>query len=126
MNYKNFFEACNKNLYWETERGVLSLYDLFNLPVNDLKQLYITLKQSVIIDDDPLLGGDTSQEDLLKFEIVKDILIFRNEQAKRNELLKKKKQLEEMLEEVKLKRLKEDPEALRQEIAKLEDELNKN
>ena len=125
MNYKNFFEACNKNLYWETERGVLSIYDLFRLPVNDLKQLYITLKQSVIIDDDPLLG-DTSQEDLLRFEIVKDILIFRNEQAKKDELLKKKKQLEEMLMEVKLKRLTEGAEALRQEVAKLEAKLKRN
>ena len=126
MNYKNFFKACENNLYFDTERGTLSIYDLFRLPEEELKQLYVQLKQKAIVDDDPILAETSNgyKEDLLKFEIVKDIIVYRNQQAKKNELLAKKKQLENMLNEIRLKQLKENPEAIIEELEKIKSELD--
>jgi len=126
MNYKNFFKACEKNLYFDTERGTLSVYDLFRLPEEELKQIYIELKQKAVVDDDPILAETSNgyKEDLLKFEIVKDIILYRQEKARKNELLAKKRQLEDMLNRIKMKQLEENPEAIMKELDKIRSELD--
>ena len=126
MNYKNFFKACENNLYFDTERGTLNVYDLFRLPEEELKQLYVQLKQKAIVDDDPILAETSNgyKEDLLKFEIVKDIILYRQEKARKNELLAKKRQLEDMLNRIKMKQLEENPEAIMKELDKIRSELD--
>jgi|GEM_PF-2620068 len=125
MDYKNFFDACKINLYFYCKKGILSTYDLFKLPIDDLKDIYVMLKQKAVVDDDPILSGITSNDyktDLLRFKIVKDILLYKQNQAKKNELLAKKKQLEKMLADIKLKRLQDDPDAITKEL----DEINES
>jgi len=121
MNYKNFFKACERNLYFESKKGFLGVYDLFKLPMSELKELYIKLKQKAVVDDDPILAKTSNgyKEDLLKFEIVKDIIVYRQQQVKKAELLAKKKQLEDMLNEIKLKQLQENPDAILEELEKI-------
>jgi len=126
MNYKNFFKACEKNLYFESKKGVLHVYDLFNLPMSELKELYIKLKQKAVVDDDPILAETSNgyKEDLLKFEIVKDVIVYRQQQVKKAELLAKKRQLEDMLNEIKLKQLQENPDAILEELEKIKAALD--
>ena len=125
MNYQNFFKACKKNLYFETERGDLTVYELFQLTTRNLKEIYVNLKQKAVVDDDPILAetSGTYSDDLLRFEIVKDIIIYRKDQAKRNELLEKKKQLKKMLSEIEMNRLKEDPKAISEQLEEIEKKL---
>ena len=124
MDYKNFFDACKINLYFCCEKGILTTYDLFKLQINDLKDIYVTLKQKAVVDDDPILSitSDDYETDLLRFKIVKDIILYKQNQAKKNELLAKKKQLEKMLADIKLKRLQDDPDAIAKEL----DEINES
>jgi len=128
MDYKNFFKACEKNLFFETEKGVLSTYDLFRLSTDNLKKIYIKLKQKAIVDDDPILAETPNEykNDLLRFEIVKDVILYRQEKAKRNELLAKKKQLEDMLNQIKFKQLQEDPTAIEKELDKIKKSLEED
>jgi len=94
--------------------------------MEELLNIYKELKQKVVIDDDPILAetGNKHEEDTLRFEIIKDIIIFRKQETKRNELLKKKQQLENMLNEIKIKKLQEDPEAIMKEIEEVNKQLN--
>jgi len=126
MEYKNFFEVCKRRIFFRTSKGTLNLYDLFELPMEELLNIYKELKQKVVIDDDPILAetGNKHEEDTLRFEIIKDIIIFRKQETKRNELLKKKQQLENMLNEIKIKKLQEDPEAIMKEIEEVNKQLN--
>ena len=126
MEYKNFFEVCRRGIFFRTCKGTLNLYDLFELPMEELLNIYKELKQKVVIDDDPILAetGNKHEEDTLRFEVIKDIIIYRKQEAKRNELLKKKQQLENMLNEIKIKKLQEDPEAIMKEIEEVNKQLN--
>ena len=126
MEYKNFFEVCKQGIFFRTNKGILNLYDLFKLPMEELLNIYKDLKQKVIIDDDPILAetGNKHKKDTLRFEVIKDIIIYRKQEAKRNELLKKKQQLENMLSEIKMKKLQEDPEAIVKEIEEVNKQLN--
>ena len=129
MDYKNFFDACKINLYFDCEKGILSTYDLFKLPISDLKDIYITLKQKAVVDDDPILSIETSEDyktDLLRFNIVKDVILYKQNQAKKNELLAKKRQLEKMLADIKLKHLEENPDAITEELEKINESLIKD
>jgi len=126
MEYKNFFEVCRRGIFFRTSKGTLNLYDLFELPVEELLNIYKKLKQKVVIDDDPILTeiGNKHEKDMLKFEVIKDIIMYRKQEAKRNELLKKKQQLENMLHDIKMKKLQEDPEAIMKEIEEVNKQLN--
>ena len=126
MEYKNFFEVCKRGIFFRTNKGILNLYDLFKLPMEELLNIYKDLKQKVIIDDDPILAetGNKHKKDTLRFEVIKNIIIYRKQEAKRNELLKKKQQLENMLSEIKMKKLQEDPEAIVKEIEEVNKQLN--
>ena len=126
MNYKNFFDACKKNLYFETKKGTINIYDLFQLSISDLTAIYRDLKQKAVVDDDPILSetSPTYSDDLLRFEIVRDIILYKKDIAKRNELLAKKRQLEKMLEEARFKKLQEDPSELIKEIEKIKEQLS--
>ena len=118
MDYKNFFDACKINLYFYCKKGILTVYDLFKLPINDLKDIYVTLKQKAVVDDDPILSitSDDYKTDLLRFKIVKDIILYKQNQAK-------KKQLEKMLADIKLKCLQDDPDAIAKELNEINESL---
>lgn len=125
MEYKNFFEVCKQGIFFRTNKGILNLYDLFKLPMEELLNIYKDLKQKVIIDDDPILTtGNIHKKDTLRFEVIKDIVLYRKQETKKNELLKKRQQLENMLNEVKIKKLQEDPEAIVKEIEEVNKQLN--
>ena len=125
INYRNFFEACKKGIYFDTDRGSLNVYDLFKLPTDELIKMYKELKQKVVIDDDPILT-DVSQDKtaLLKYEIVRDILLDRKEEAKKNELMQKKRELENMLAQIRLKQLQENPDEIMKQLEEINAQLN--
>lgn len=126
MNYRNFFEAARRKLYWESPRGTLNLYDLFDLPLDDLKNIYVELKKEIYEEEDPILAEITNSVDetkRLKYQIVKDLIIWKKEQKKRRELEEKKRQLEQKLLELKMKELESNPEKLEEELRKIEQQL---
>lgn len=126
MRYRNFFEAARKKLYWESAKGVLSLYDLFDLSLNDLKEIYVELKKEIYEEEDPILSEISTSVDeskKLKYQIVKDLILWKKEERKRKELEEKKKQLEQKLAELKMKELENDPKKLEEELKKIEEQL---
>lgn len=126
MEYKNFFEVCRRGVFFETSKGMLNLYDLFKLPMEELVSMYKNLKQKVVIDDDPILTEtkNKNEEDRLRFEVIKDIIIYQKEEARKNQLLKKKQQLENMLAEIRMKKLQENPEELIKELEAINQQLS--
>ena len=128
MNYKVFFDALRKQLFFESKKGNISLYELFTLPESDLKELYKTLKRKVETEDDPLLNELSSttnnSDDQLRFETVKAVLKYRIEERKKTELLKKKEQLEHRLREIEIEKLMNDPEKIKEELNKLTELLS--
>ena len=94
-----------------------------------MKKIYAKLKGEIIAEDDPILvdviiEDENTRKKKLQFEIVRDIILWKLERAKKNELLEKKKQLEKMLAEVKLRKLQENPEELMKELEEINQQLN--
>ena len=124
INYKVFFDALSKGIHFWTERGEISLYDLFRLPMDELINIYKELKQKAIVDNDPILGQiGADKDERLRFEVVKSVIVYRQEQAKKNELKKKKEQLKKMLDEIRMKQLEQNPEKIIEELEKINQEL---
>jgi len=124
-----FKKAVIEGLYFETDRGVLSVCEVAQLPTKELRKLYRGLKEAVAVEDDPLLKDEESNQTTslskirLQFDVVRELLVYRKEEAKRTKLLQQKKELEQMLKEIQLRKLQEDPEALMAKIKKLEEQL---
>ena len=124
-----FKKAVIEGLYFETDRGVLSVCEVAQLPIDELRNLYRELKEVVAVEDDPLLKDESNEQETtlsknrLRFEVVRELLVYRKEEAKRTKLLQQKKELEQMLKEIQLRKLQEDPEALMAKIKELEEQL---
>lgn len=124
-----FKKAVIEGLYFETNRGVLSVCEVAQLPTDELRNLYRELKEAVAVEDDPLLKdeeneqADSLSKNRLRFDVVRELLVYRKEEARRTKLLQQKKELEQMLKEIQMKKLQEDPDALMAKIKELEEQL---
>ena len=127
MSGNVFFEGLKRKVFFETEKGELSLYDIFDLSMDELINIYKELKTKVFQDDDEIIGMVVSKDgdniDKLKYDIIKEVVLYKKEIARKNELIQKKKQLENMLAEIKIKQLSSNPELLEEEIKKINEQL---
>ena len=131
INYKAFFDVAKDGIVFEAPFGRLTSYELFNLELDSLLELYKALKAklaefSVLEEDDILTNNDSKERKILetKVDVIRGVIIYKRALAEREKLRQKKAQLKKMLEEIKLRQLQEDPSKVEEELEKISELLD--
>lgn len=126
MSKTNLFEVATRKGYRFQHKGLLSVEDLWQLPVKSLDTVYKVLKSQVKANEEESLLNDKTDEDEElnnKIEIVKYIVQVKLDEAKsREEAIKNKEQKQKIMEIMAAKR---DEELRNMTADELQEMLNK-